>query len=283
MVSRTITYFRQRPPVEALAGGAPGRDRADQQTKAVGTVYLVGAGPGDPDLITVKGLRLLREADVIIYDRLAAAALLEEARPDAELIDAGKLPQKHRLTQDHINKLLLEKTQAGLMVVRLKGGDPFVFGRGGEEAIACQEAGVPFEIVPGVSSAVAVPAYAGVPLTYRGLSSAFTVFTGHEEPTKEGTGVDYDALACIARAGTLVALMGVSHLERISQRLIACGLDPDTPAVCIEWGTTERQRVVEGTLATLPGLAAEAGLQSPATTVIGAVAGLRDKGLRWFD
>jgi uroporphyrin-III C-methyltransferase len=258
-------------------------DRDEPATTAVGTVYLVGAGPGDPELITVKGLQLIREADVIVYDRLAPPELLREARPEAELIDAGKLPQKQRLDQDQINALLLDKARAGLMVVRLKGGDPFVFGRGGEEALVCHEAGIPFEVVPGVSSAIAAPAYAGVPLTHRQLASAFTVFTGHEDPTKPESSVDYETLACIARAGTLVALMGVSHLPRIAERLIGFGLDPDTPAVCIEWGTTERQRVVDGTLATLPTLVAQAGLGSPATTVIGAVAGLRQKGVRWFD
>ncbi len=281
MVSRSITCYGRETVLSAEQ--APVLDREEPATKAVGTVYLVGAGPGDPDLITVKGLRLIREADVIIYDRLAPAALLREARPDAELIDAGKLPQKHRLDQGLINSLLLDSARAGLTVVRLKGGDPFVFGRGGEEALVCHEAGIPFEVVPGVSSAIAVPAYAGVPVTHRSLSSAFTVFTGHEDPGKGESSIDYEALACSAKAGTLVALMGVSHLPKIAERLIASGLDPATPAVCIEWGTTDHQRVVDGTLATLPQLVAEAGLQSPATTVIGAVAGLRQRGLRWFD
>ena len=247
-----------------------------------GTVYLVGAGPGDPGLITVKGMDVLRRADVVIYDRLAPPELLLETRPDAECIDAGKLPQKRRLDQNEINALLIDRAQKGLMVVRLKGGDPFVFGRGGEEALACRVAGIPFVIVPGVSSAIAVPAYAGVPVTYRQLASAFTVFTGHEDPTKPETSIDYDALAAAARLGTLVLLMGVSQLPHILERLIATGLDTNIPALCIEWGTIERQRVVEGTLSTLAGLVIEAGLQSPATTVIGQVVGLRSQGLSWF-
>ncbi len=231
-----------------------------------GTVYLVGAGPGDPGLITVKGLELLRRADVVIYDRLIPHELLKEARPDAELLDVGKLPHKQRLSQSQINDMLIERARAGKMVVRLKGGDPFVFGRGGEEALACHAAGISFVVVPGVTSAVAVPAYAGVPVTQRDITTAFTVFTGHE--SSDST-VDYDALAAAARLGTLVLFMGVSHLGEIAARLLAAGIAPDTPALCIEWGTTPRQRVVEATLATLAERVASAGLQPPATTVIG--------------
>lgn len=247
-----------------------------------GKVYLVGAGPGDPGLITVKGLDLLRRADVVAYDRLIPHELLNEVRAEAECIDVGKLPQKRRLLQEDINKLLIDRAQKGLLVVRLKGGDPFVFGRGGEEALACHAAGVPFEVVPGVSSAIAVPAYAGVPVTQRLIASAFTVFTGHEDPTKPESSVDYAALAAAARLGTLVLLMGVSHLPQISIRLIAAGLDPETPALCIEQGTMPQQRVVSGTLATLPTLTAEADIQPPALTVIGAVVGLREQGIDWF-
>jgi uroporphyrin-III C-methyltransferase len=249
----------------------------------VGTVYLVGAGPGDPGLMTAKGLHALRLADVVLYDRLVSLAILEDARSDAELIDVGKLPQKHRLNQEEINDLMISKAKQGLNVVRLKGGDPFVFGRGGEEALACHAAGVPFIVIPGVSSAIAVPAYAGIPLTHRNISSSFIVFTGHEDPNKEGSAIDYEALARAAIGGTLVALMGVSHLPSISQHLIGAGLDPNTPAICIEWGTTERQRVVEGTVATLPELALAAGLKPPSITVIGAVVELRNQGIRWFD
>lgn len=248
-----------------------------------GTVYLIGAGPGDPDLITVKGLRALQSADVVLYDRLIAPELLTEARADADLIDVGKLPTKHRLDQDAINALIVDKAKQGLCVARLKGGDPFVFGRGSEEALACHAAGIPFVVIPGVSSAVAAPAYAGIPVTHRHLATAFTVFAGHEDPTKPESSLNYAALAQIAKMGTLVLLMGVGHLESITAHLIAHGLDPLTPAVCIEWGTTHHQRVVEATLATLPLQVAQANLQPPATTVIGAVSTLRGAGLRWFE
>ena len=247
-----------------------------------GKVVLVGAGPGDPELITVKGLKWLRQADVVLYDRLIPMELLTETRPDAECVDVGKLPTKHRLSQDEINRLLIEHAQKGKLVVRLKGGDPFVFGRGGEEALACHTAGIPFEVVPGVSSAIAVPAYAGVPVTHRQVASAFTVFTGHEDPTKPESSIDYTALAAAARLGTLVLLMGVSHLPQISAQLLSAGIAADTPAICIEWGTTPKQRLVEGTLATLPNLVHEAGFQAPALTVLGSVVGLRAAGLAWF-
>ncbi len=247
-----------------------------------GKVYLVGAGPGDPGLITVKGLKLIQQADVILYDRLIPAELLSEARLDAECVDVGKLPTKHRLSQDEINRLIIEHAQQGKMVVRLKGGDPFVFGRGGEEALACYAAGIPFEVVPGISSAIAVPAYAGIPVTHRNIASAFTVFTGHEDPTKPESSIDYTALAAAARLGTLVLLMGVSHLPEITARLLSEGITADTLAICIEWGTTPQQRSVEGTLATLPQRVAEASIQSPALTVIGAVVGLRAMGIDWL-
>jgi uroporphyrin-III C-methyltransferase len=248
----------------------------------LGKVYLVGAGPGDPDLITVKGLNLLRRADVVVYDRLAPPELLAYAPPEAECIDAGKLPQKHRLSQEAINALLIDRAQRGLTVVRLKGGDPFVFGRGGEEALACFAAGVPFEVVPGVSSAIAVPAYAGMPVTQRNIVSAFTVFTGHEDPSNPASSIDYHALAAAARLGTLVLLMGVSHLGRIAERLMAEGISPDTPAACIEWGSTPRQRVVEATLAQIAERAQAEAIQTPALTVIGEVVRLRSMGLDWF-
>lgn len=240
-----------------------------------GIVYLVGAGPGDPELITVKGLGILRRADVILYDRLAAPELLKEAKPGAELIDAGKQPQKHRLDQGTINALIVERAQQGLSVVRLKGGDPFVFGRGGEEAIACREAGIPFVVVPGVTSAISVPAYAGIPVTHRGVATAFTVLSGHEDPDDPATSIDYEALAKVG--GTLVLLMGVSHLPQITAKLLAAGLTENTPATSIERGTTESQRVVRGMLATIAERAAE--LKPPTITVIGAVAGLK---LDWF-
>jgi uroporphyrin-III C-methyltransferase len=242
-----------------------------------GRVYLVGAGPGDPDLITVKGLRLLQRADVVLYDRLAPAALLSEAPAHAERIDVGKLPQKHRMNQADINQLLIEKARAGLQVVRLKGGDPFVFGRGGEEALACYAAGIPFEVVPGVTSAIAVPAYAGIPVTQRGMAQSVMIFTGHESP--DGGTLDY---AVLAKVHTLVALMGVKQLDAIVEGLTLAGLDPATPTACIEWGTTAQQRVVSGTLATIVQLATAANLQPPSITVIGRVVALRDQGLDWF-
>ncbi|HRE49515.1 MAG TPA: uroporphyrinogen-III C-methyltransferase [Aggregatilineales bacterium] len=248
-----------------------------------GTVYLIGAGPGDPGLITVKGLALLRSAEVILYDRLIPHALLDEVRPDAERIDVGKVSErpKQAISQEGINALIIEKAQAGKSVVRLKGGDPFVFGRGGEEALACREAGIPCLIVPGVSSAVAVPAYAGVPVTQRGMVTAFTVFAGHEDPAKEVSGIDFPALVGAARMGTLVLLMGLLNLEAILSRLIAAGLEAETPALCIEQGTTPDQRVVGGTVATLAEAVGVAGFKPPAITVIGAVVGLREA-LAWF-
>jgi uroporphyrinogen III methyltransferase/synthase len=249
----------------------------------VGKVYLVGAGPGDPGLITVKGLALLKKADVIIHDRLIPHELLAEARSDAEIIDAGKAQHDHRIPQPQINALLVEKALAGKQVVRLKGGDPFVFGRGSEEALHCYSAGVPFEIVPGVTSAVAVPAYAGIPVTQRDLASAFTVFTGHENPNKPESAVDYPALVSAARAGTLVLLMGVTYLTSIVDMLLKAGLDGDTAAACIESGTLPNQRVIEGTLSTIVALAQTAQVQSPALFVIGEVVKLRGAGLNWYN
>ncbi len=237
------------------------------------TVYIVGAGPGDPDLITVKGLACLRRADVVLYDRLAPQELLAEARPGAELIDVGKRPGQHRRSQVEINALLVQKARAGLTVVRLKGGDPFVFGRGGEECQALAEAGVPFEVVPGVSSAIAVPAYAGIPLTQRGVSTAFTVLTGH---TAEEDVFDWQA---VPAAGTLVMLMGVRHLAEIAGRLIEQGRSPDTPAAVIEQGTTPQQKVVVGTLADI-GERAQF-IEPPAITVVGEVVALREQ-IAWF-
>ena len=247
----------------------------------VGKVYLVGAGPGDPELITRKGLRLIQAADVIIFDRLIPPELLDEARPDAELVNAGKAPAKHRLDQASINDAIISHALLGKQVVRLKGGDPLVFGRGSEEALACHQAGVPFEMVPGISSAYAVPAYAGIPLTHRHLSSSFTVITGHEDPSKDETSINYEALARLG--GTLVLLMGVGRLPQIVERLVQAGLHPQTPAAIIERGTTAFQRVVEGPVQHLPQLAADHQIQSPATVVIGEVVRLRAAGTQWFD
>ena len=245
-----------------------------------GLVSLVGAGPGDPSLITIGGAARLGEADVVVYDRLANAALLAHARPDAERIYAGKEPDRHALTQDQINALLVEHGLAGRRVVRLKGGDPFVFGRGGEEAAALAAAGVPFEIIPGVTSAIAAPAYAGIPLTQRGLASSFAVVTAHEDPAKDASSIDWPRLA--TGVDTLVFLMGVERLAKTVARLIEHGRAASTPVAVIEWGTLPRQRVVSGTLATIVAEVAREGIGAPAVTVVGEVARLRDE-LRWFD
>src|SRR5436305_248991 len=240
-----------------------------------GKVYLVGAGPDDPDLMTCKGLRCLREADVVLYDRLVNAALLAEAHAGATLVFVGKGPNRHTLPQKDINMLLITYAQQGNVVVRLKGGDPFIFGRGGEEAQALAEVGIPFEIVPGVSSAVAVPAYAGIPVTHRDYASSFTIVTGHEGMTHDSPPVNWEALAALG--GTIVVLMGVKGLPHFTERLIAGGLDPATPAAVIEQGTTQQQRTVTGTLATIAEIAADANIGAPALTIIGSVVELREQ------
>ena len=245
-----------------------------------GKVYLVGAGPGDPDLITRKGLRCLHKADVLIYDRLVSRELLDEAPYGAERIFAGKKPGCHAMTQEQISALLIHYARLGYCVVRLKGGDPFVFGRGGEEALALSEAGIPFEIVPGVSSAIAVPAYAGIPVTQREYAGAVTIVTGHEQKTPASAAVNWDALA--KTGGTLVILMGVEQLPQVTQRLLAGGLAPATEAALIQQGTMPQQRVVKGTLSNIAQRASEARISSPAITVIGAVVGLSDA-LDWFE
>ncbi|MEX2226593.1 MAG: uroporphyrinogen-III C-methyltransferase [Dehalococcoidia bacterium] len=245
-----------------------------------GFVSLVGAGPGDPELITVGGAARIAEADVIVYDRLANPALLQHARADAELIYAGKLPDRHTLSQDEINALLVEHGRAGKRVVRLKGGDPFVFGRGGEEAEALVAAGIPFEVLPGVTSAIAAAAYAGVPLTHRAMASSFAVVTGHEDPAKDDTSIDWAKLS--TGVDTLVFLMGVGRLREIVARLVEHGRARSTPVAVVEWGTLPRQRTLTGTLATIVDEVAKAEIGAPAVTVVGEVAGLRDE-LRWFD
>ncbi len=244
------------------------------------TVYLVGAGPGDPRLITVRGEELLRRADVIVYDRLAGDALLDLARPGCVLIDAGKQPGAVALTQDETTQALIEHGRSGALVVRLKGGDPFVFGRGGEEAQALRAAGVAFEIVPGVTSAISVPAYAGVPVTHRDLAAQVTIVTGHERPGKPRADVDWAALAGLP--GTLVVLMGVGGLAAAAAALIAGGKAPGTPVCVTQSGTTADQRSVTGTLATIAADVESAGIRSPAVTVIGAVAALHDE-IAWAE
>jgi len=245
-----------------------------------GKVYLVGAGPGDPGLMTVKGLTLLARADVIVYDQLASPELLHRARAGAEIIYVGKKAGAHTLPQGGINELLVDKAKAGFMVVRLKGGDPFVFGRGGEEAEALAAAGVPFEVVPGVTSAVAVPAYAGIPVTHREHTTLVTFVTGHEDPTKPESTIPWDNLG--ANPGTLVFLMGVKNLAENCRRLVQAGRPPDTPAAVIQSGTLPTQRTVSGTLADMADRAQEAGIQPPAILVVGGVAALRER-LSWWE
>lgn len=247
-----------------------------------GKAYLVGAGPGHAELITVRGLRLLQKADVVVYDRLIAQELLEEAHPDAELVFVGKSPNRHTLRQEEINALLVARVRQGKQVVRLKGGDPFVFGRGGEEALALVEAGLAFEIVPGVSSALAAPAYAGIPVTQRGVATAFAVVTGHEcaEHTDDSTHTA-DYWRGLAAMPTLVILMGVAKIGAITARLLATGKDPQTPAAAISWATTADQQIVTAPLSALATTLAAADLPSPAVIVIGEVAALHNA-LHWF-
>ena len=238
------------------------------------TVYLVGAGPGDPGLLTVRGAEVLGRADVVVYDRLVAPAVLDLAPEGAERVYAGKAPGRNEMNQDEINALLVERGRGGHAVVRLKGGDPFVFGRGGEEAEALAAAGVPFEVVPGITSAIGAPAYAGIPVTHRGASTHFTVVTGHEDPTKGRADVDWEALA--KAGGTLVILMGAGRIGEIAERLVDGGLAPETPVAAVRNGTRPDQRSVRATLATV----AEAGVQAPAAVVVGEVAALD---LAWFE
>ena len=243
-------------------------------SSANGIVYIVGGGPGDPGLITVKGLDCLRRADVVLYDRLIAQELLTEAPSHAELIDVGKEPKRHRRSQDEINSLLIEKAREGGIVVRLKGGDPFVFGRGGEECQALADAGIRYEVVPGVSSAIAVPAYAGIPVTQRGVTTAFTVVAGHT------AGSDSDIeWSAISKIGTMIFLMGVEHLPEIAEKLIAHGRSVDTPVALIREGTTQNQWVITGTLSDIVEKAC--GIRPPAVLIVGEVVRLHEQ-LDWF-
>jgi uroporphyrin-III C-methyltransferase / precorrin-2 dehydrogenase / sirohydrochlorin ferrochelatase len=263
----------------ALAEGAlpvrPRRPPAGNRAAArTGRVALVGGGPGDPGLLTVRGHRLLAEADVVIADRLAPRDTLAGLDPDVEVIDAGKAPHTQHLSQEQINTLLVERARAGQRVVRLKGGDPFVFGRGGEEALACVRAGIPFEVVPGVTSAVAVPACAGIPVTHRGITQDFAVVSAHLDPSHPGATVDWEALA--AGPGTLVLLMAVARLPEVARELVKRGRDASTPAAVISDGTTERQQVLVSTLGQVAEDAAANGVRPPAVVVIGEVVRLRE-------
>ena len=271
--------------VAVNAGGDPGRAlavrdavrllletgdlplRRHRPAEGVGSVALVGGGPGDPGLITVRGRRLLAQADVVVVDRLGPRALLDALAPDVEVIEAGKAPDNHTLPQDAINDLLISLARQGKRVVRLKGGDPFVFGRGGEELLALARAGVDCEVVPGVTSAIAVPAAAGIPLTHRTMSRQFTVVTGHED-------LDWHKLAAID--GTLVLLMGATRVERIAKELMTAGRDPRTPVAVIENGTLPGQRTTTGTLDSIGDRATMVGVRAPAIVVVGDVATIHD-------
>lgn len=244
-------------------------------------IYLVGSGPGDPGLFTVKGVECMKRADAVVYDRLAPEALLAHARKDTEKVYVGKKPGEPTMPQEEINTLLIELGRAGKTVVRLKGGDPYVFGRGGEEAQALARVGLPFEVVPGVTSGIAALAYAGIPVTHRGVSTSVAFITGHEDPTKNESDVDWTHLA--NGAETLVLYMGVGRLAEISAELIAAGRGPRTPVACVRWGTLPEQRTVTGALEDIADKVTEANLKPPAITVIGDVVSLREEGLDWFE
>jgi uroporphyrinogen III methyltransferase/synthase len=245
-----------------------------------GICSLVGAGPGDPGLLTLRARELIEQAEVVVYDYLSNPAFLQWAPAGAEIIYAGKKAGAHTLTQDEINALLVDRTRAGKRVVRLKGGDPFVFGRGGEEAEALERAKLPFEIVPGVSSVFAGPAYAGIPVTHREHNSQLTIFTGHEDPTKPGATLDYAALA--SQPGTKIMLMGVERIGAITQELLQHGADPALPVALIRWATTPRQQTLRGRLDDIAAKVAETGFAAPAIAVFGQVVNLRDS-LNWFE
>ena len=245
-----------------------------------GIVYLIGAGPGDPGLITVKGRDCLRRAEVVVYDYLANPALLAEAPPEAERIYVGKTRGQHHTPQQQINALLVERAQRGQVVARLKGGDPYVFGRGGEEAEELVTAGVPFEVVPGISAGFAAATYAGIPLTHRDFTTSLGLVTGHENPLKKVSNLDWQKLA--TGVGTLVFYMGMTNLALIAEQLMANGRAPETPVAVIRWGTTPQQQTITATLADVVAKVTEAGLKPPAVIVVGEVVRLRDK-LRWFD
>jgi len=244
-----------------------------------GKVFIIGAGPGDPGLITLRGAECIGQADVVVYDYLANEDFLRRARKDARLIYVGKKGGDHTLPQGEINRILADEARKGLTVARLKGGDPFIFGRGGEEAEVLHEAGIPFEVVPGVTSAIAVPAFAGIPLTHRGYTSTVAFVTGHEDPTKDKSDIDWRALAGI---GTLVFLMGVKNLANIARNLVEGGKAPETPAALIRWGTTPEQQTLTGTLDDIAAKAKKRAFKPPSILVVGEVVALRPK-LDWFE
>ena len=266
---------------------APLRDTSDAPMDAhphqPGRVTLVGAGPGDPGLITVAGMQRLRAADAVVFDALANPLLLEEARPDATRHDVGKRAGHHKLTQDETNALLADLATQGEHVVRLKGGDPYLFGRGAEECAYLAARGIRCEVIPGITSGLAAPATAGIPVTHRHVASTVTLVTGHEDPTKTDTSVDYDGLAkLIARGGTVCFYMGVGRMTSISHQLTACGLAGSTPAAVVQWGTLPTQRTARGTLDTLAVEVERAGVSSPAIIVVGEVTAIDEPGLDFF-
>lgn len=245
-----------------------------------GRVYLIGAGPGDPGLLTIKGKKILEKADAVVYDHLVGDRILAFVNPRAELIYVGKISGQHALTQDKINELLVEKASQGKAVARLKGGDPFLFGRGGEEALFVRENGIEFEVVPGVTSAIAVPAYAGIPVTHRDATSSFAVITGHEKPGKTASSVKWKEIA--NGVGTLVFLMGVENLGFITFKLIENGRDPNTPVALVRWGTLPEQEVLTGTLENIVEKVKESSFKPPAIIIVGEVVDLR-KNLSWIE
>ena len=247
---------------------------------STGKVYLVGAGPGDAGLLTLRGAELLRRAEVIVYDALVNRELLALAPESAEIIYGGKRSRDHAIPQGDLNRLLVEKAREGRTVVRLKGGDPYVFGRGGEEAAELQQEGVPFEVVPGITSIVAAPNYAGIPLTHREHCSSFTVITGHEDPDKPETAIDWERI--VREPGTKVVLMGVERIGKITAALRENGLAAETPVAMVRWGTTCRQQTISGTLDTIADIVTDTGFKAPAVTIIGGVSRLRDS-LNWFE
>ena len=248
--------------------------------KHTGTVHLVGAGPGDAGLLTLRGAELLGRADVVVYDALVNPDLLRLAPKTAEMIYGGKRSRDHSIPQEDLNQLLVAKAKEGKTVVRLKGGDPYIFGRGGEEAEELAEAGVPFEVVPGISSTVAAPNYAGIPLTHRDFCSTYQVITGHEDPTKPDSGLDWAQIARMP--GTKVVLMGVERIRRIAAELVANGMAAKTPVAMVRWGTTGRQKTITGTLTTIADVVDAEKFTAPAVTIIGDVVSLRKK-LNWFE
>jgi uroporphyrinogen III methyltransferase/synthase len=240
----------------------------------------VGSGPGDPDLITVKAHRLLKKCDVLLYDRLVPDEILDIVPEKCEKIYVGKHPGEKSATQEKINELLIDRGKKGGIVVRLKGGDPFLFGRSGEEAVVLHDAGISFEIVPGIPSAISVPAYAGIPVTQRHVSSSVAFITGHEAETKDKSSVDWEGLA--NSVDTLVVLMGIRNMPKIMKRLIESGRSPDTPVAVIEKGTTPEQRTIIGTIENIHDKSVKARIKPPAITIVGKVVDLREM-LRWFD